>query len=89
MRLLSEDQQKLIWDSLYGALSDSSSYPFIIKRENLRTIDGKSEAYYAAIAANFIAGTIGVDLMFVNHFPSLVLLLTHPSQTQWQHDWST
>jgi hypothetical protein len=74
MRLLPENQQQLIWDSLYESLTSvSSSYPFVIKRENLRTIDGKAEAYYAAIAANFIAGTIGVDLMCADQpttFPS-------------------
>jgi hypothetical protein len=64
MRLLPEEHQQFIWDHLFDELT-RSSFPFLLNKENLRTIDGKSEAYYAVIATNFIAGRIGVDLMFV------------------------
>lgn len=65
MRLLSEEQQEIIWNELYEALSHQS-FPFILNRNNLRTIDGKAEAYYAVIATNFIAGRIGIDLMYIS-----------------------
>lgn len=65
MRLLPEEQQQFIWDHLFEELT-RSSFPFLVNKEHLRTIDGKLEAYYAVIATNFITGRIGVDLMFVS-----------------------
>jgi hypothetical protein len=79
MRLLSEQQQQFIWDHLFEELT-RSSFPFLLSKENLRTIDGKSEAYYAVIATNFIAGRIGVDLMFVSSRNFFDSLLTDPTE---------
>jgi hypothetical protein len=62
MRLLSDDQQKIIWDRLYDDMR-IANLPFDLHRANFRTIDGQLEAYYAVLATNFIAGNIGVDLM--------------------------
>lgn len=62
MRLLSDDQQEFLWEKLYQGLN-RPSFPFQLVKENLKTIDGKLEAYYAVIASNFILGNIGIDLM--------------------------
>jgi hypothetical protein len=62
MRLLPEEQQNAIWDAI---VSDPliQDLPFALPRCNMWTIDGKLEAYYAVLSANFIAGKIDTSLM--------------------------
>lgn len=62
MRLLSEEQQYSIWDAI---VSDPliQALPFPLPRKNCWTIDGKLEAYYAVLSANFISGKINTSLM--------------------------
>lgn len=62
MRLLAPEDQELIWTSLAND-EYLSQLPFSISRKNLITIDGNLEAYYAVIAANFIAGKIDENLV--------------------------
>ena len=49
MRLLDEKEQEHIWQSVLRLNKDKIKNPaqFTISRENLGTIDGDSEAYYA------------------------------------------
>eukprot|EP00602_Paraphysomonas_sp_CaronLab_P008332 CAMPEP_0185022354 /NCGR_PEP_ID=MMETSP1103-20130426/5068_1 /TAXON_ID=36769 /ORGANISM="Paraphysomonas bandaiensis, Strain Caron Lab Isolate" /LENGTH=493 /DNA_ID=CAMNT_0027554387 /DNA_START=10 /DNA_END=1491 /DNA_ORIENTATION=+ len=62
MRLLSEDEQSSIYDAL---ASDEAikALPLSVPRKNMWTISGKHEAYYAVVAANFVAGKIDIDLI--------------------------
>lgn len=62
MRLLSDERQKALWDAI-AANEEIRALPVPVLRDNMRTIDGKVEAYYAVLAANFIAGRIDTTLM--------------------------
>mmetsp|Transcript_5208 Transcript_5208/g.5942 ORF Transcript_5208/g.5942 Transcript_5208/m.5942 type:complete len:497 (+) Transcript_5208:289-1779(+) len=59
MRLLSLEQQTHMYDMLYQGLLD---FPFVLDRRDLGTLDGASEGYYGLIAANYLAGSIGLGL---------------------------
>ena len=63
MRLLKEEEQDAIWDSLVQGLAEHHNVPFIIQKENFGTIDGHREAYYAVLASNYIAGSIDGNLV--------------------------
>ena len=73
MRLLSEEVQNEIWKTVINVVNTNNSIPFQLKMDNLGTVDGKMEAYYAVIAANFIAERIGSDLKCVQ----LLLLILY------------
>lgn len=57
MRLLSQDQQNRIWENMLE-INDDPRNPFYLTRDNLGTIDGDDEAYYAVLASNYIAKSI-------------------------------
>ncbi len=58
MRLLSDQQQKEIWDALIDGLKDNLHNPFPVHSQHFGTIDGKVEAYYAVMAANYAADRV-------------------------------
>ena len=64
-RLLHEDDQSHIWKSLHDGLLADKNVPFDIQSENLGTIDGYFEAYYAVLASNYVAGSVDGDLLRV------------------------
>ena len=64
-RLLHEDDQSHIWKSLHDGLLANKNVPFDIQTENLGTIDGYFEAYYAVLASNYVAGSVDGDLLRV------------------------
>jgi len=57
MRLLPMQKQALIWSHVMH-LNQYPGNPFSIVSENLGTIDGSAEAYYAVLASNYIAKAI-------------------------------
>ena len=61
-RLLPEEEQLHIWNSLHRGLRANRNVPFVIDKENLGTIDGYFEAYYAVLASNYVAGSVDGDL---------------------------
>lgn len=65
MRLLPEEKQEKLWNTVVKHLNEDERNPFTIYRENLGTIDGDSEAYYAALSSNYIAKSIDGNLMRV------------------------
>lgn len=74
MRLVSKADQDHIWDRVVAAMQQEEWFPFRISRENVRTINGQEEAYYAALSTNYIAKKIDSNLMCVI-FLSVVNLL--------------
>lgn len=62
MRLLPQEKQDRLWNVLCGKLNRDARNPFTIKLENLGTIDGHSEAFFAALSANYIAKSIDGNL---------------------------
>jgi hypothetical protein len=66
MRLLPEDDQVALWNLLYeGLCSDPIiSSLFDLQRGNFGTISGNTEAYYAILAANYVAGNIDGNLRY-------------------------
>lgn len=65
-RLLPEEDQLYIWNCLHNGLQSNRKVPFVIEKENLGTIDGKFEAYYAVLASNYVAGSVDGDLLRVD-----------------------
>ena len=64
MRLLDARLQEDIYDALAeGLRSHPDVVPFRVDRENLGTIDGTDEGYFAALAVNYLGGVIGSDLV--------------------------
>ena len=64
-RLLPDEDQYHIWNCLHHGLQSTSLVPFVIEKENLGTIDGYYEAYYAVLASNYVAGSVDGDLLRV------------------------
>jgi Golgi nucleoside diphosphatase len=62
MRLLPVEKQEKLWKMLVKHLNKDKRNPFTIRRQNLGTIDGDSEAYYAALSSNYIAKSIDGNL---------------------------
>jgi Golgi nucleoside diphosphatase len=62
MRLLSPDAQHLLWNTLVHDLNRRVDIPFLIYSDNIGTIDGHSEAFFAVLASNYIAGSIDGNL---------------------------
>ena len=63
MRSLSTDDQSALWSAVVGMLEDDPTTPFHINPHNFGTISGKLEAYYAVIAANYVAGRVDSNLI--------------------------
>jgi Golgi apyrase len=62
MRLLSLDEQHVLWSTLIYDLNRRVDIPFLVYPENIGTIDGHSEAFFAVLASNYIAGSIDGNL---------------------------
>jgi len=62
MRLLEENEQQYIWRALLEGLNRRDDIPFAIAAQQLGTISGSSEAYYAVLSSNYIEGSIDGDL---------------------------
>ena len=60
MRLIPAEQQQRVWDAVYDGLrgAGESRFPFALERQNLATIPGEAEGFYAALASNLLAGRI-------------------------------
>lgn len=63
MRLLSDEDQSKLWQAVYHGLSSHPDFKFHLHLNNLGTIDGHMEAYYAVLASNYIEGSIDVELV--------------------------
>lgn len=64
---MSEEDQDHIWDRVVAAMQQEERFPFLISRDNVRTINGREEAYFAALSTNYIAKKIDSNLMYVNY----------------------
>lgn len=62
LRLLPEDRQENLWTQLVNGLANTPDIPFRIDKNNVGTIDGRSEAFYAVLASNYIVGSIDGNL---------------------------
>ena len=63
MRLLEESEQEHVYDALYEGLIQEESFVFRgIQRKDIATLSGEMEAYYGALAANFLQGIIDTEL---------------------------
>ena len=62
MRLLPLSSQKSLWEALLKGLQNHKEFVFSIDIDNMGTIDGSQEAFYAAISSNFIEGSIDADM---------------------------
>ena len=62
MRLLPLEHQDRLWNEMMKINTDERN-PFTVHRDQLGTIEGSDEAYYAVIASNYIAGTIDGRLL--------------------------
>ena len=82
MRLLEDKKQEQIWNDLVNGLKDHPDIPFKILRSNLGTIDGHSEAYYAVLSSNYIAGSIDGNLKRIPNVEMVGALDMGGSSTQ-------
>ena len=63
MRLLDEEEQAVVYDALYQGLIECNSFAFKrMRREDIRTLGGKLEGYYGAVAANYLKGVVDTSL---------------------------
>jgi len=63
MRLLDEDEQTEIYDSLYEGLMEHSNFVFPnFERGDILTLEGDKEGFYGAVTANFLKGIIDTKL---------------------------
>lgn len=69
MRLLSLEDQSLVYDALYAGLYEqvhNGRFTFTnLTRENIMTLDGEREAFYGAVAANFLRGVVDAELRVI------------------------
>ena len=70
MRLVSPDEQILVYDALYEGLMEQQTpngqFSFInLKRDDIITLDGEREAYFGAVAANYLRGVIDAELRVI------------------------
>jgi len=63
MRLLDESEQEAVYDALYEGLVESDRFVFrSMSRKDVTTLDGGTEGFYGAVAANYLKGFVGADL---------------------------
>ena len=62
-RLLPLKSQTKLWSTLVKGLQSHSEFPFICNINNMGTIDGSQEAFYAVVSSNFIEGSINADMI--------------------------
>ena len=70
MRLVSPDEQILVYDALYEGLMEQQTpngqFSFInLQRDDIMTLDGEREAYFGAVAANYLRGVIDAELRVI------------------------
>jgi hypothetical protein len=66
MRLLDESEQEAVYDALYQGLMQHSSFVFTsMERKDIATLSGEMEAFYGAVAANFLQGVIDTELRLI------------------------
>lgn len=67
MRLLTPEQQAAIYDTLHEGLMQHSQFVFRnMKRHDIETLSGELEAFYGAVAANYLQGTIDTSLQLMS-----------------------
>ncbi|KAL3923487.1 MAG: hypothetical protein SGILL_001627 [Bacillariaceae sp.] len=63
MRLLDVEEQEAVYDAVYQGLMDSPTFKFSgMERKDIATLSGEMEAFYGAVAANFLQGVIDTEL---------------------------
>jgi len=63
MRLLHPQTQQDVYDALYEGLQSWPHFVFSsLQRHHIATLDGNEEAYFAAVAANYLHGTVTANL---------------------------
>eukprot|EP00985_Skeletonema_marinoi_P019422 scaffold11135_cov128-Skeletonema_marinoi.AAC.2 len=72
MRLVSPNEQLMVYDALYEGLMEQQvphgQFTFAnLKREDVMTLDGEREAYFGAVAANYLRGVIDAELRVIVH----------------------
>ena len=72
MRLISSNEQLLVYDALYEGLMEQQvpqgQFTFVnLKRDDVMTLDGEREAYFGAVAANYLRGVIDAELRVIVH----------------------
>ena len=72
MRLISPDEQLMVYDALYEGLKEQQApygeFAFTdLKRCDVMTLDGEREAYFGAVAANYLRGVIDAELRVIVH----------------------
>eukprot|EP00537_Pseudo-nitzschia_pungens_P001454 CAMPEP_0172357702 /NCGR_PEP_ID=MMETSP1060-20121228/2057_1 /TAXON_ID=37318 /ORGANISM="Pseudo-nitzschia pungens, Strain cf. cingulata" /LENGTH=604 /DNA_ID=CAMNT_0013078511 /DNA_START=313 /DNA_END=2127 /DNA_ORIENTATION=+ len=66
MRLLEESEQEAVYDAVFEGLMRDESFVFRgMQRKDIATLSGEMEAYYGALAANFLRGIIDTELRVV------------------------
>lgn len=67
MRLLDVDEQQAVYDALFQGLQQDRRFVFNngLERRNVATLSGELEAYFGAVAANFLHGVIDTELRLV------------------------
>ena len=68
MRLLDIEEQEAVYDALFNGLQQDSRFVFKngLERRNIATLSGELEAYFGAVAANFLQGVIDTELRLVS-----------------------
>jgi len=68
MRLLDIEEQDAVYDALFNGLQQDSRFVFKngLERRNIATLSGELEAYFGAVAANFLQGVIDTELRLVS-----------------------
>ena len=72
MRLVSPNEQLMVYDALYEGLMEqqvpNGQFTFSnLKRADVMTLDGEREAYFGAVAANYLRGVIDAELRVIVH----------------------
>lgn len=63
MRLLDYEEQEAVYDALFLGLIQDSTFVFeSMQRRDIATLSGDLEAFYGAVAANYIQGLIDAEL---------------------------
>ena len=70
MRLLTEDEQTILYDAMYQGLQQHPLFPFRLQRHDIATLSGELEGFYGVVAANYLQGIIDVNLQVVEESSS-------------------
>ena len=63
MRLVHPKEQNQVYEALWQGLIDHPNFKFVgLKRNDIQTLSGEKEAYFGALAANYLKGLIDVRL---------------------------